>query len=100
MRLIYCCYNKVVKIAYSPAKDAANVEKHGVSLALAAELEWETLWADADTRHSYGETRFIGYAVRVDRLYCVVFTDRGEQRRIISLRKANPREVKRYAENA
>jgi uncharacterized DUF497 family protein len=32
------------------------------------------------------------------RLYCVVFVDRGDVRRIISLRKANRREEKRYAQ--
>jgi hypothetical protein len=32
------------------------------------------------------------------RLYCVVFVDRPDSRREISLRKANQREVKRYAE--
>jgi len=88
-----------MEITCDPAKDAANFAKHGVSLALAAGLEWDTLRAEADVRRHYGETRFIGYAVLEGRLYCVVFTDRGEQRRIISLRKANPREVKRYATN-
>lgn len=33
-----------------------------------------------------------------DRLYYVVYVDRDNARRIISLRKANLREVKRYAE--
>lgn len=87
-------------ITYDPAKDAANVAKHGVSLALAAELEWDTLWAEVDTRRNYGEERFVGYALLGDRLYCVVFTDRGEgiptRCRIISLRKANDREKIRY----
>ena len=32
-------------------------------------------------------------------LYYVVFVDRGAARRIISLRKANRREVKHYVEN-
>lgn len=87
-----------MQIAYDPAKDAANIAKHGVSLALAAQLEWDTLWDKADERHDYGEVRHIGYAILGQRLFCVVFTDRGEQRRIISLRKANPREVRNYAE--
>ncbi len=85
-----------MKITYDPTKDAANQSKHGVSLALAAQLEWDTLWAERDTRHAYGEVRMIGYALIDARLYCVVFTDRGDERRIISLRKANPREVRRY----
>jgi hypothetical protein len=41
----------------------------------------------------------IGYALMGDRLYCVVYTDRGSQRRNISLRKANNREIRRYAGN-
>ena len=50
-----------------------------------------------DTRHDYGEVRMIGYVPIGDRVFCVVFVDREEVRRIISLRKANDREVKRYA---
>lgn len=49
-----------------------------------------------DDRKNYGEKRMIGYALLGDRLYCEVFTDRGNERRIISLRKANQREVKYY----
>lgn len=85
-----------MKIAFDPVKDADNQAKHGVSLALAVELEWDTLWAGQDVRHAYGEVRMIGYALISTRLYCVVFTERGEERRIISLRKANPREVRCY----
>lgn len=66
---------------------------------MAQKLEWETLWSIKDTRHDYGETRMIGYALIESRLYCVVFTDRGNERRIISLRKANQREVRNYVIN-
>ena len=51
-----------------------------------------------DQRNEYGEARMIGLGYIGDRLFNVVFVDRNEERRIISLRKANPREVKRYAE--
>lgn len=85
-----------MEITYDSAKDVVNQAKHGVSLALACQLEWDTLWAEQDSRRNYGESRMIGYVLLGVRLYCVVFTDRGEQRRIISLRKANPREVNRY----
>lgn len=71
--------------------------KHGVSLALAAELEWEWLLVKPDIRRDYGEMRMVGYAPIGSRVFCVVFTDRGEERRMISLRKANMREVKHYA---
>ena len=86
-----------VETTFDPEKDAINTAKHGVSLVLASELEWGDLLARPDTRRDYGELRMIGYAPIGDRVFCVVFTDRDDQRRIISLRKANAREVKRYA---
>jgi uncharacterized DUF497 family protein len=54
------------------------------------------LLATTDTRQDYGEDRLIGFAPIGNRVYCVVFTDRGDERRVISLRKANRREVTRY----
>ena len=85
-------------ILFDPAKDAANLAKHGLSLADAAQLEWDTLWARPDQRRDYGERRTVGFVYLGLRLCCVVYTERGEVRRIISLRKANAREVARYAE--
>ena len=89
-------------VTYGSTKDAINLEKHGVSLQLANLLEWEWLQAKRDSRTDYGELRMIGFAPIGDRVYCVVFVDRGDvdhiiSRRVISLRKANAREVKRYA---
>jgi hypothetical protein len=84
-------------IEYDPAKDAINRENHKVSLELAQSLEWDALWVMEDCRKDYGEPRFIDYAPIGRRVYCVVFTMRGGVYRIISLRKANRREVKYYA---
>jgi uncharacterized DUF497 family protein len=93
-----------MKITFDPAKDASNLTKHGVSLALARDLDWGTLAVKLDTRRDYGEPRQIGYAAEGERLYCVVFVDRPPdaptERRVISLRKANDREVIRYAANS
>lgn len=61
-------------ITYDPAKDATNRLKHGVSLALANELEWDSLECKTDTRRNYGEPRQIGYAIAGDRLYFVWFS--------------------------
>ena len=41
--------------------------------------------------------RVIGFADVGLRLFCVVFTDRGDERRVIGLRKANAREVADHA---
>lgn len=49
-----------------------------------------------DDRRAYGELRQVALAPMEDRLWVVVFTDRPEGRRVISLRKANLREYRRY----
>jgi uncharacterized DUF497 family protein len=78
---------------------AANLAKHGVSLALARELDWEAALVWLDDRFEYGELRIIALAPRSKILYYVAFVNRGEVRRIISLRRANRREVKRYVQS-
>jgi len=88
-----------VRIEFDPVKDAANQTKHGLSLALAGELNWEAALVWVDDRFEYKETRMIALAPKTEILYYVAFVDRGKARRIISLRLANRREVKRYVEN-
>jgi uncharacterized protein len=49
-----------------------------------------------DNRFDYGETRIECFGEVNDRVYVVVYTWRGENRRIISVRKANAREQRAY----
>lgn len=88
-----------MEISFTPRKDAGNIEKHGVSLALAAQLDWPELRVMLDDRKDYGEVREIGFGLIGNRLYCVVFTQRGDTMHIISMRKANSREVRNYVEH-
>lgn len=88
-----------MKIEFDPAKDAANQWKHGVSLVLAAELDWDAALVWIDERFDYAEMRMIALAPETETLYYAAFVDRGLTRRIISLRRANRREVKHYVEN-
>mgnify|MGYP001581043322 CR=1 FL=1 len=88
-----------MRIAVDPAKDASNQEKHGLSLALAAALDWDASLVWVDERREYGELRMIALAPETGILYCVAFVDRGVTRRIISLRRANRREVKHYVQS-
>lgn len=85
-------------ITYDSTKDAINTNKHGVSLRLANQLEWESAVIWPDTRKDYGEPRMAAIGYIGLRLYYVAFVDRDNVRRIISLRKANQREINRYAE--
>ena len=86
-------------IEFDPAKDGLNSAKHGVSLSEALRLEWSSVVAGPDIRDDYGEPRMIGYGLIAKRLYCVVFVLRADKCRVISLRKANRREVRRYAKD-
>ncbi|WP_175658214.1 BrnT family toxin [Burkholderia vietnamiensis] len=86
-------------ISFDPNKDEVNQWKHGVSLADAALLDWDTLIAWPDTRFDYSEERYTGLGFIEQRLYCIAFTYRGETVRVISLRKANKREQSYYAKH-
>ena len=88
-----------MQIEFDSAKDVTNRAKHGVSLALAGELDWEAALVWIDDRIEYGELRAIALAPKIEILYYVAFVDRGEVRRVISLRRANRREVKYYVQN-
>ena len=88
-----------MRIEFDPTKDAANLEKHGVSLALAADLNWDAALVWIDGRFEYAELRMIALAPKTKILYYVAFVDRGEVRRVISLRRANRREVKHYVKS-
>ncbi len=88
-----------MQIEFDPTKDASNLVKHGVSLVIAAELDWEAALVWVDERFEYGEARMIALAPKTQILYYVAFVDRGDVRRIISLRRANRREVKHYVQS-
>ena len=83
---------------FDPAKDALNQAKHGVSLALAEVLfAGPHRWVD-DDRFDYGEVRQVAFGLIGGRLFVCVYVDRDAERRVISLRKANSREVTRYGQ--
>lgn len=87
-----------MRFDFDPTKDRLNTEKHGLSLALAAFLDWDEALLWIDDRQDYGENRVLALAPKTGILYYVAFVDRGDVRRIISLRRANRREVKRYVQ--
>lgn len=92
-----------MEITFDPSKDAANIERRGLSLALAGEIDWGYAYEWQDERKDYGEVRMLALAPIGERLFCVAYVDRPAgaptERRIISLRKANLREVRLYETN-
>lgn len=85
-------------IEFDPTKDTTNRAKHGVSLAEAERFEWDSAVFWLDTREDYGEERMSSLGYIGNRLFFMAFVERGDVCRVISLRKANSREVKLYAE--
>lgn len=79
-------------IDFDPAKDAANIEKHGISLARAAELEL-LAYVDDDR---FEEPRFRIYGLIDDVAHCLAGTFRDGKVRAISLRRAHAKEMKRF----
>ncbi len=75
-----------MEIEFDPIKNTANQAKHGVSLALGTELDWDAALVWIDERYGYDEVRMIALAPKTNILYYVAFVERGETRRIISLR--------------
>jgi uncharacterized DUF497 family protein len=65
---------------------------------MAGQFEWDTAVTWPETRENYGEDRQCGIGYIDLTLYFVAFVDRDSVRRIVSLRRANRKEVKRYAE--
>lgn len=87
----------MAQIGFDPAKNATNIASRGLSFELVEQMEWTTALIQEDTRKAYGERRFQVLGFIGERLHAVVFTPRDGKVHVISLRKANSREVKRYA---
>ena len=87
------------RFQFDATKDESNRVKHGVSLGVAAELDWDSAIARIDERFDYKEERIIALVPGGGVLYVVVFVDRDDVRRIISVRPANRREVRTYAQD-
>ena len=86
-----------MEIEYDINKSQKNEQERGLSFELARQFELENAVIWIDMRENYGELRFNSIGYIGNRLYYMTFTGRAEVLRIISLRKANKREVKRYA---
>ena len=76
------------------AKNRSNVAKHGVDFNLMHQFDWETAVVAFDDGHE--EPRWIGQGHIGDVLHVVVFAERGQRIRIISLRRATAQEKRNH----
>ena len=87
-------------ISFDPTKNERNIVERGISFAVAREFDWSTALIVEDLRKSYGEPRFQALGLVAGRLHVIVFTPRAGKVHVISLRKANRRETRRYEAQA
>jgi uncharacterized DUF497 family protein len=81
-----------VKISYDPAKRAKTLAERGLDFDDAARVFAGPTLTLPDERRDYGEIRYQTYGLLDDRLIMLVWTERGDTRHIISMRKCNARE--------
>jgi hypothetical protein len=86
-----------MEIEYDPAKSVRNFQERGISFESATLFELDESLIKLDVRRNYQEARFNAIGYIGERLYHMTFTVRVDVIRVISLRKANHREVNRYA---
>jgi len=85
-----------MNFSYDPNKNKRNIELRDLSFDQVADLDWDNAWIYEDKRKEYNEIRFIAYSMLDKWLHVVCFTEATDSIRVISFRKANNREVKRY----
>jgi len=85
-------------VTFDPPKNARNIAERGLSFERVADLDWETALSEEDGRRDYGERRVRVFGLLGRRLHVAIITIRGEAVHVISFRKANKREVRRYGQ--
>jgi uncharacterized DUF497 family protein len=82
---------------WDPEKSARNWAARRISFKSARRFDWTFALEARDGRQAYEEVRTIALGFIGERLHVLVYTRRGIRCRVISLRKAHPREAARYA---
>lgn len=85
-----------MKYEWDETKCEINLKKHLVDFDVVRGFNWQTAQMVEDLRFDYGERRFLAFGLIDDRLHVLTFTRRDNAVRVISLRKANSREMNQY----
>jgi uncharacterized DUF497 family protein len=86
----------LVRIDFDPVKRLRTLEARGLDMARAEEVFEGPSLTFTDVRFAYGEERFVTVGFLSGRMVVLAWTERGNARRIISMRKANEREQERF----
>ena len=86
-----------MKIEFDPVKSEKNRKERGFGFELVTDFDFSSAIMTEDVRKPYPERRFVAVGLIDARLYVLCLTPIEGGIRVISLRKANSREVKKYA---
>jgi uncharacterized DUF497 family protein len=84
-------------IDFDPDKNARNVRERHLPFHQARGFDFDSALIAVDDRRDYGETRYVALGFLGYRLHVLCFVETETGIRVISFRKANDREVQRYA---
>jgi uncharacterized DUF497 family protein len=85
-----------VEITFDPRKSERNLRERGLGFEMVSDFDLNSATFRIDTRKDYGEVRTRALGLIGGTLYALVFTMRGSDLRVISLRKANRKERSQY----
>ncbi len=85
-----------MKYEWDESKREINRLKHDIDFPAILDFEWDTAFEVQDDRKEYQEKRWIALGRIKSRLHVLIYVIRSNSIRIISLRKANKREIQYY----
>jgi uncharacterized protein len=85
-----------MEFEWDEAKRLANLDKHGIDFLDVEEVFDRDIVTVEDERYGYGEQRFVTFGLLQGSVVAVVYADRGDTRRLISVRKATRYEQRTY----
>lgn len=85
-----------MELEWDEEKRESNLAKHGLDLTVSLELFADYFMERLDTRHDYGEDRWVALGVIRGTIVVLVYTERDDKFRPISLRKATVQERSIY----
>ena len=86
----------MLTVLWDPVKDKINLQKHGLPLSFGESVLRNAIHSFEDRRMNYGERRFVTFGKVDGRLFVAMSVPREDCVRLISVRRANAREQRRY----
>lgn len=87
------------RFEWDEEKAKRNLLKHGVDFGATERFEFNTALEQLDDRHDYEEERIVAIGFIGPSLFTLVYTERHDKIRVISLRKSKTTEIRKYAKS-